>query len=58
MPQSLADLLVHIIFSTKDRAPLIVDDMRPGLHSYLATVARNSECECFCVGGVGWVDHP
>jgi REP element-mobilizing transposase RayT len=52
MPQSLSYLLVHIVFSTKDRAPLLDASVRPGLHAYLATVARNSDCECFRVGGV------
>jgi REP element-mobilizing transposase RayT len=55
VPQSLSYLLIHVIFSTKDREPLISDAIRPRLHAYLATVARNSDCECFCVGGVA--DH-
>jgi REP element-mobilizing transposase RayT len=55
MPQSLSFLLIHIVFSTKDRAPLLNPEMRPKLHAYLATVARNSGCECYCVGGVA--DH-
>jgi REP element-mobilizing transposase RayT len=55
MPQSLSYLLIHVIFSTKDRAPFISDAVRSKLHAYLATVARNSDCECFCVGGVA--DH-
>jgi len=55
VPQSLTFLLIHIIFSTKDRAPLIHDEIRPELHAYLATVARNQGCECYRVGGVA--DH-
>ena len=55
MPQSLSYLLTHIVFSTKDRAPILADIVRPSLHAYLATVSRNSECECFRVGGVA--DH-
>ena len=55
MPQSLSCLLVHIVFSTKDRVPLLSGDVRPRLHAYLATVARNTGCECYRVGGVG--DH-
>ena len=55
MPQSLAYLLTHIVFSTKDRAPLLDATVRPALHAYLATVARNVDCECFRVGGVA--DH-
>jgi REP element-mobilizing transposase RayT len=55
MPQSLSYLLTHIVFSTKDRAPVLDATVRPALHAYLATVARNVECECFRVGGVA--DH-
>jgi putative transposase len=55
MPQSLSYLLTHIIFSTKDRAPVLDLDVRPALHAYLATVSRNMDCECFRVGGVA--DH-
>jgi REP element-mobilizing transposase RayT len=55
MPQSLSFLLVHLIFSTKDRAPMLNVPVRPDLHAYLATVARNTNSECFRVGGVA--DH-
>lgn len=55
MPQSLSYLLTHIVFSTKDRAPVLDPVVSPALHAYLATVARNVDCECFRVGGVA--DH-
>jgi REP element-mobilizing transposase RayT len=55
MPQSLSFLLIHVVFSTKDRAPLLDPEIRPTLHAYLATVTRNADCECFRVGGVA--DH-
>lgn len=55
MPQSLSNILIHIVFSTKDRAPLLGPTTRPALHAYLATVARNADCECYRVGGVA--DH-
>jgi REP element-mobilizing transposase RayT len=55
MPQSLSYLLTHIVFSTKDRTPVLDVTVRPALHAYLATVARNVDCECFRVGGVA--DH-
>jgi hypothetical protein len=32
MPQSLSSLLIHVIFSTKDREPLLIDTVRPHLH--------------------------
>ena len=52
MPQSLAFVLVHVVFSTKDRVPVLNESVRPALYAYLATVARNAKCECFRVGGV------
>lgn len=55
MPQSLSYLLTHIVFSTKDRDPVLDATVRPALYAYLATVARNMDCECFHVGGVA--DH-
>jgi REP element-mobilizing transposase RayT len=55
MPQSLSFLLIHIVFSTKDRAPILDASVRPSLHAYLATVVRNLDCECYRVGGVA--DH-
>ena len=55
MPQTLSLNLVHIIFSTKDRRPLISDELTPNLHAYLAGTARKLGCECFRAGGVA--DH-
>ncbi len=55
MPQTLSLNLVHIIFSTKGRVPLIHDEIAPRLHAYLAGTARELGCECFRVGGVA--DH-
>ena len=55
MPQSLSFLLIHIVFSTKDRMPVIDATIGPALHAYLAAIARNANCECFRVGGVS--DH-
>jgi REP element-mobilizing transposase RayT len=55
MPQSLALIVVHIVFSTKDRRPSIDESVRSGLHAYLAGICRTSGCECYRVGGVS--DH-
>ena len=51
MPQSLSNIMVHIVFSTKDRTACFDDAIRPRLHAYLASVARESGCECPRVGG-------
>jgi REP element-mobilizing transposase RayT len=55
MPQSLSLVIVHIIFSTRDRNPVLDLRVQHDLHAYLATVARNADCECYCVGG--FADH-
>jgi len=55
MPQSLSLVICQVVFSTKDRVPYLTEDVLPSVHSYLATVARESGCECYRVGGVA--DH-
>ena len=55
MPQTLSFNLVHIVFSTKNRAPVIHEDTIATLHAYLAGTARRLDCECYRVGGVN--DH-
>src|SRR5436190_16799807 len=55
MPQSLSLVAIHVIFSTKDRSPCLTNTIRARLHAYLATVARNADCEAYRVGGVS--DH-
>jgi len=55
MPQSLSEILIHIVFSTKDRAPFIAADLQAPLHAFLAGVCRTANCEALRVGGVA--DH-
>jgi putative transposase len=55
MPQSLSMVLIHLIFSTKDRFACIHKTLRPALHAYLATVSRDCGCEAYRVSGTG--DH-
>ena len=55
MPQSLSAVFVHMVFSTKDHEPILGETFRSNLHAYIATVARNLDCECYRVGGVA--DH-
>jgi len=55
MAQSLAFILLHVIFSTKDRVAVLDEPLRPELFAYLATVIRNGGSECYRVGGVA--DH-
>ena len=55
MPQSLSLTIIHLVFSTKDRMPLLTPEILTDLHAYLATVARHADGECYRVGGVA--DH-
>lgn len=55
MSQSLSEVILHLVFSTKDRYPFITDELKPRLHAYLATLARDHGWECLRVGGVS--DH-
>ena len=52
MAQSLSLLLVHIVFSTRERKGWITDAIRPELHAYMASVAGTGENFCFRVGSV------
>lgn len=52
MPQSLARLPVHLIFSTKNRQPLITDAVRESLHAYIGTVLNGLECHPILINSV------
>lgn len=53
MPQSLSQLYVHLVFSTKDRRQFISDKIAPDLWAYMATVFYD-ECRspAKLIGGV------
>lgn len=55
MPQSLSQVILHIVFSTKERRPWLDPQIRPRMHAYLATVCRDCGCEAYRVGGAA--DH-
>jgi REP element-mobilizing transposase RayT len=55
MPQSLSKVIVHIIFTTKDREPWLDREVRPRMHAYIATICRDLGAEFVRVGGVA--DH-
>lgn len=53
MPQSLAQIYLHIVFSTKNRSPYFQDkSLRTELHAYLTGICRNLESPSLIVGGV------
>jgi putative transposase len=56
MSQSLAKILVHTVFSTKERKAFLKDhDLRTELHAYIGGVLKNHDCQPIIVGGVA--DH-
>jgi putative transposase len=55
MSQSLSMIYVHLIFSTKDREPMLLGSLRPRVHAYLATVLNSQDCAAVKAGGMS--DH-
>jgi REP-associated tyrosine transposase len=56
MPQSLSRLLVHLVFSTKNRIPFLQSpQLRSEVQAYLTATLRGVDCEPMQVGGVA--DH-
>lgn len=52
MPQSLAKVLVHIVFSTQHRRPFLIDKhLQDELHAYIGGTCNNLECPVLTVGG-------
>ena len=52
VPQSLSSILIHLIFSTKHREPLITPHIEPDLHAYLGGIARQKRCPALAIGGM------
>lgn len=55
MPQSLANVQIHLIFSTFQRTPNLTSEVKRDLHPYLAATLNNLDCQAIEVGGVA--DH-
>ena len=55
MPQSLAQILVHLVFSTKNRKAILADDIRDDLHAYIGGIVENHKGTLLKVGSVA--DH-
>ncbi|HOE65534.1 MAG TPA: IS200/IS605 family transposase [Candidatus Hydrogenedentes bacterium] len=55
MSHAFCSLTYHIVFSTKDRRPLLVTDMQPRLHEYLGGTVRGLGSVALAVGGTD--DH-
>lgn len=55
MPQSLTHIAVHLVFSTKNREPLISSESRAEVFRYLGGTLNALDCPAIEVGGVA--DH-
>jgi len=55
MPQSLSSILIHLVFSTKNREPFITPAIETELHPYLATIFRALKSPSLCINGTA--DH-
>lgn len=55
MSQSLSRLIVHIVFSTKFRTPILHESIRGELYQYLAGALRNLKSNAIRIGGTA--DH-
>jgi len=53
MSQSLAKILVHTVFSTKDRRPYLRDKiLRDELHHYIGGILTQHACQPIIIGEV------
>jgi REP-associated tyrosine transposase len=55
MPQSLSSVLIHLIFSTKNREPFITPSIESELHPYMAKIFRRLKSPSLAIDGT--LDH-
>lgn len=55
MAQTLVSLMVHVIFSTKNREPFITSEIESELFAYVGGILRNHESRLLDAGGTA--DH-
>ncbi len=55
MAHTFTSILVHAVFSTSGRAPLLTDEIRPDLHAYLGGILRQLRTVPVVIGGT--TDH-
>ena len=51
MPQSLSSILIHLIFSTKNREPFITPAIETELHPYMAKIFRELKSPSLAIDG-------
>jgi REP element-mobilizing transposase RayT len=55
MPQSLSSILIHLVFSTKNREPFITPAIETELHPYMAKIFRELKSPSLAIDGT--TDH-
>ena len=55
MAQSLSSILIHLVFSTKNREPLITPEIEKELHPYMAKIFRELKSPSLAIDGTS--DH-
>lgn len=50
--QTLTCILVHFVFSTKNREPIIPSEMEADLHAYIGGICRSCDCVLRAAGGM------
>jgi len=55
MPQSLSSILIHLIFSTKNREPLLTPEIETELYPYLASIFNAMKSPALIINGTS--DH-
>jgi putative transposase len=55
MPQSLSSILIHLVFSTKNREPFITPTIETELHPYMAKIFRELKSPSLAISGTN--DH-
>jgi REP element-mobilizing transposase RayT len=55
MPQSLAKNLIHLIFSTKNREPILAEPVREPVCAYASAVLRDLDSHVIAINA--WRDH-
>jgi REP element-mobilizing transposase RayT len=55
MPQSYSNILLHLVFSTKNREPLILPNIEAELHRYMTGIFKQCHCPALLINGTS--DH-
>lgn len=55
MSRTFTNLLTHLVFSTKNREPLVVPDFKSELYAYLGGLMKELNGKAYSIGGID--DH-